>query len=100
MSWTATTLTVHYDNGADGREETFAACVNEFGLYVAKVGGSWQVDNAEGLRLKGLIGTRKAARELADKMGPMAPFGWSELGVRRWRAERPDDFADMKRLAA
>lgn len=100
--WAATTLKVTYANGADGREENLPASVNRYGLYVLRerAGGPWQVANSDGLRVKSLIGSRKAARALADRIGPAAPYGWTSAGVQKWRSENPDARAEIGRLVA
>jgi len=92
MTWTKTRLMIHRDNSADGTEEIVDASVNEHELYVWKFGRVWQIANAEGLRVKDGFPTRKAAREEADKIGPMNPFDWTMAGVQKWRTGDPSGF--------
>lgn len=98
MAWTAATVEVTYVNGADNPTKEHNGHVNDFGLFVIKERATWQVCSSEGLRVAGLIPTRKAARDLADRIGPMAPVGWTTADVKRWRADDPDGYAQMAAL--
>ncbi len=92
MTWTKTRLMIHRDNSADGTEEIVDASVNEHELYVWKSVSTWQIANAEGLWVKDGFATQRAAREEADKIGPMNPLDWTKAGVRKWRIEDPAGF--------
>lgn len=100
MAWTPATVDKTYDNGSGPNNpvETVKGYVNDHGLFVIKERVTWQVCSPEGLCVKGLIPTRRAARELADKIGPMARYGWKRDGFHRWKREDPDGYAAMAAL--
>ena len=101
MTWKDANLTIT----RRGKREVRKASVNEYGLYVTKIGDVWQVTYVERrltadvlTQLAGSLPTRTAARALADKLGPLAPFGWTSKGTDRWLREQPESFAKMERL--
>jgi hypothetical protein len=98
MTWAASTVDVTYRNGADNPVRQHAGHANAYGLHVFKERSSWQICSPEGLCVKGLIPTRKAARALADTIGPMAPNGWNAEAVKRWRSDDPTGYGEMAAL--